>query len=81
MAEKIVVEELDVCHKFVNNLLFHWQHVDCAITHNVSCDEFVIFIDCSDSSPKLTDKEIMYIKTAYSDKLDLYKWKIYRPLV
>ena len=62
MAEKLVVEEFDVCHKFVNDLLFHCQNTDCAILHNFFCDEFVIFIDFNYSSSKLINKEIMYIK-------------------
>ena len=81
MTEKIAVKEFNIWHKFVNDLLFHCQHIGCAIIHNVSCDKFVIFIDFNDSSSKLINKEIMYIKKSYSDEFDLYGWKIYRPLV
>ena len=80
MAEKIVVEEFDVCQKFVDNLVRCCCNIGSQKTH-VSCDDFVIFINCNNSSAKLINKEIIYNKKVYTDKLDLYGWKIYRPLI
>ena len=62
MAEKIVVQEFDVCHKFVDDLVRQCRNIDCQIAHNVSCDDFIIYIDYNNSSAKLIDKEIAYIK-------------------
>ena len=45
MAEKIVVQEFDVCHKFVDDLVRQCRNIDCEITHNASCDDFIIYID------------------------------------
>lgn len=45
MAEKIVVQEFDVCHKFVDDLVRQCRNIDREITHNASCDDFIIYID------------------------------------
>lgn len=38
---KLVIDEFDVCHKFVNNLdRYVCSRYNCAITHNVSCEDF-----------------------------------------
>ena len=38
---KLVIDEFDVCHKFVNNLdRCVCSRYNCAITHNVSCEDF-----------------------------------------
>ena len=50
MARKIFVDEFDVCHKFVHDLERHCRYIDCAITHNVPYEDFVIFFDYDDSS-------------------------------
>ena len=82
MASQIVVNEFDVCHKFVNDLECNCRHIDSAITRRVSCEDFVIFIDYNDSSAKLIEEKLAYIKKkAYVDRLDQYCWKIQRPLV
>lgn len=62
MAEKIVVEEFNVCYKFADDLVRRCRNIDCRITHNVSCDDFVIFIDYNNYSAKLIDKEISFLK-------------------
>ena len=78
---KIVVPEFDVCHKFVDDLVRNCSNIGCQITHNVSCDDFIIFLDYNDSSARLINNVVTYIlKKIYADKLDLYHWKIYRPL-
>ena len=60
--EKILVEECDGCHKFANDLVRHCRNIDCLITHNISCDDFVILTDYNNSSAKLIDTEAACIK-------------------
>ena len=79
MATKIVVDEFDVYRKFANDLERHCKHIDCAITHNVSCEDFIIFIDYDDSPAELIKKQIALIKKAYIDRLNQSDWKIHRP--
>ena len=82
MSSKIVVNEFYVCHKFVNDLERYCRHIDSAITYRVSCEDFVIFIVYNDSSAKLIEEQLAYIKKkAYVDRLDQYDWKIHRLLV
>lgn len=58
---KLVIDEFDVCHKFVNNLdRYVCSRYNCAITHNVSCEDFAIFIDY-DFSDELIEKLTEYI--------------------
>ena len=82
MALKIVVNELDVCHKFENDLERYCRHIDSAKTYRMSCEDFVIFIVYNDSSAKLIEEQLAYIKKkAFVDRLNQYDWKIHRPLV
>ena len=62
MASKIAVDEFDVYQKFVNDLERYFRIIDSSITHNVSCKDFVIFIDYNDFSTELIEKIITYIK-------------------
>lgn len=63
MAWKIVVNEFDACYKFVDELKrYYCRNIDCSITHNVSSEDFVIFIDYNDSSTKAIERIIVYIK-------------------
>lgn len=62
MANKIIIEEFDICHKLINifkNLCFN---NDYPIIDNVSCDCFVIFIHYNDDSAKIINKEVNTIK-------------------
>ena len=58
MTGKIVAPDLDVCHKFVDDLVRYFNNIDCQINYNVSCDHFMIFIDYNDSSAKLINKVV-----------------------
>lgn len=82
MAWKIVVNEFDACYKFVDELKrYYCRNIDCSITHNVSSEDFAIFIDYNDSSTKAIERIIVYIKKTYTNELYRYCWKIYRPIV
>ena len=81
---KIVVPELDVCHKFVNNVrrnisdkFFNFYE----ITHWVGDEEFTIFISYD---PVLFDIDalIVYIvESAKNSDLVTYHWKVHKPLI
>ena len=60
-AAKIVIDKFDVCYKFVNNLDHYvCNRHNCTITHNVSCEDFTIFIDY-EFSDELIERLIDYI--------------------
>lgn len=44
MADKIVVEEFDICHKFVDGLIYDSEHINYLISHNLVFD----FIEYND---------------------------------
>lgn len=44
MADKIVVEEFDICHKFVDGLIYDSEHINYLISHNLVLD----FIEYND---------------------------------
>ena len=63
MASKIVVHGFDACYKFVDELKrYYCRNIDCSITHNMSSEDFVIFIDYNDSSTDAIERMIVYIK-------------------
>ena len=58
---KLVIDEFDVRHKFVNNLnRYVCNRYNFTITHNVSGEDFAIFIDY-DFSDELIEKLSEYI--------------------
>lgn len=72
---KIVIEEFDACHKFVDEIEFFVE-----ISHVVSCDGFVIFV-----SYDLRGEIQQFICDIIGEakKNDLYRhgWKVYRRLI
>lgn len=44
VADKIVVEEFDICHKFVDGLIYDSKHINYLISHNLVFD----FIEYND---------------------------------
>ena len=59
---KIIVEEFDICHKFMESCVQHILPLNerefVGLTHIVSCDEFVIFVS--------------YDKKVYGDKIQQF---------
>ena len=81
MAATAVNDKFVACYRFVSDLECHCRHIDCSITHTVSYEIFVIFVSYTNSSVELIEKEITDIKNVYVDKVGLYSWKIYWPMV
>ena len=71
MTDKITTEEFEVCHKFAYDIQFIFPLLDrkfILISHIVSCDEFVIFIDYDNNMTERTKRQGC-------------GWKVHRPLV
>ena len=84
---KIIVEEFDVCHKFMESCVQHIlpfnEREFVSLTHLVSCDEFIIFL--SYDKEKFGNKTQQFVQDMIKEtqKSDLYKynWKVHQPLV
>lgn len=72
MAEKIIVEEFDICHKLVNDFENLYFNNSYGFSHNVSCDRFMIWIHHDSNSAKIIDNQINAIKKL-SVKYELVK--------
>lgn len=80
---KIIVPEIDLCQKSVNDIkrVFSQQFGKFSMTHNVSSTDFTIFVE---ENPGLADIDnmIMYIQDS-ENKSDLHThhWKSHRPMI
>ena len=81
---KIVVQEFDVCHKFVQEIRHYIasdQISKCTITHNVSCGEFSIFIGFASGHCDIDALIFKITKKAKESDLYQNKWKVHRALI
>ena len=84
---KIVIEQFEFCHKFifevVKFILPILQRMLVQVEHNVSCEDFVIFIryDKDKFQHKIDEFVKDIIKEAQKSELYRYGWKVHRPLV
>ena len=86
MTDKITIEEFEVCDNFAYDIQFIFPLLDrkfILISHIVSCDEFVIFIDYDNNL--FGDKIKSFIQKVTSmterTKRQGCGWKVHRPLV
>ena len=80
----IVVQEFDVCHKFVlkiNRSISLDQSPKCEITHNVACDEFSIFIGFTQAQFDIDALIANIVEDIKKSNLYQHGWKVHRPLV
>ena len=84
---KVVVEEFDVCLKFISKvvklILPTEQRKFVQIEHNVSCNDFVIFIgyDKDEFDHKISEFVRDIIKESQKSELYRYGWAVHHPLV
>ena len=80
---KIGIEEFEVCHKFisevVNFILLIEQGKFVQVEHNVSCEDFVIFIgyDKDRFGQKIDEFVKDIIKEAQKSELYRYHWAVH----
>ena len=82
MMSKIVVEEFDVCHKFMNEEIKYFVPVKkrkyVEISHVVGCSDFGIFVSYDKNNfggkIKIFSK---IIKEARKSDLARYRWKVH----
>ena len=78
---KIVIEEFDCCHKFIEPrqyILLLEDRKFVNITYLVSCNEFLIFISYDKKEFGIKIKE--FINLIIESDLCRFHWKIHRPL-
>ena len=84
---KVVVEEFDVCLKFISEvfklILPTEQRKFVQIEHNVSCNDFVISIgyDKDEFEHKISEFVRDIIKESQKSELYRYGWAVHHPLV
>lgn len=81
---KIVIEEFDACHKFVDEIEFFVLPIEkrkfVEISHVVSCDDFVIFVSY-DLRGEIQQFICDIIGEAKKNDLCRHGWKVYRRLI
>ena len=84
---KIVAEEFDVCHKFVDEEIKYFLPIEkrksVEISHVVGCSDFVIFIsyDKKNFSAVIKNFVSKIINEAKKSDVATYRWRFRRPLV
>ena len=86
MIDKISIEEFEVCHNLVHDIQFILPLSDnkfIDISHIVSCDEFVTFIDYDKNLFSDKIKSFVQKVTSMAERTEMRKcgWKVHCPLV
>ena len=86
MADKITIEEFEVCHNLACDIQFIWPLLDrkfIHMSHIVSCDEFVIFIDYDQNlfGGKINSFVQKVTSMAEWTKMWRCRWKVHCTLV
>ena len=84
---KIIVEEFDVCHKFMSDCVQYILPLKdrkfVNLTHVVGSDDFIIFMSYDKKNFRGRIQQFIrdIIKEAQKSDLHKYHWAVHRPLV
>ena len=84
---KIVTEEFDVSHKFVDEKVQYLLPIEKStfveISHAIGCNEFTIFVSYNKKNFVGEIEQFIsdFIQKAKESDLHQYHWKVHRPIV